>query len=92
MESALRVLVSTLTQRYLDLGGQNIATCLSLLQINRKLNCLDHLDILLRKLWQEGKDVDEKALIAEIMMNYDKGAKDTITLVPQIIIGRYNAC
>ena len=90
--SGVRVIVNSITKQYMSIGAEDHEANTKLLNLCRTLGCLDHLDTILRKMWLRGDYEDEKALIQEILANYDKGAKQTISLVPNIIIGRYPDC
>ena len=90
--SAVRQILGVITETYMAKGAENAEIYQRFLTLNRKIGNLQYLDTILRNIWKRGDCQDEKALVAEIMANFDKGAKQTISLVPQILIGRYDSC
>ena len=57
-----------------------------ILNINKKLHNYEFTDRILRSIYRTDKF--NKSLIKEIMQNLDQGAKNTVTLIPQIIFSR----
>jgi len=82
---ALRHIVANLTTQYLKHAETQVPILKNLLEANKKLLNYEYTDRILRLVHKGGSN---QSLIMDIINNFEFGAKNTVTLIPQIIFGK----